>query len=225
MGGIIRFPNGRSSPLMALDDPGLVEQWLLRSVQPMNLWNLTVPLLPVGENLATPFGTIVPILGIDGEGQTIAVLFDLQTERPITTTLGESIAAIHWAESLDEKQLEAFARYFWHDPKASLIGVWSQVYGLQVRNVSLCEKSQVQVLSWRPRFVLLNLQAFLQRYGLPICFFGLYTLQSEQGEVVAIAEPIALAAKAETISSETQSVRKIGDIEAFLKFVEGMEKL
>lgn len=219
MGGIIGFPDGRLSSLTPVTDPEWIEQWLRRSVQPKALWTLTVPLLPVGENLTTPFGNFVPILGVDGEGRTIAVLFDLRTDRPLTLLLGESMATLQWAESLDEKQLEAFGRYFWHDPNASLAGVWAQVLGYQERSVPFGRQSQVHILSQRPKTSLLGIQSFLQRYGLAILFFGLQTFQSEQGEVVATAEPIAAPLTVRDVSPEAP-MQKIGEVEAFLKSLE-----
>lgn len=221
MGGIIGFPDGRFSPLSNITDPEWVEQWLRRSVQPMVLWTLTFPLLPFGENLTTSFGNVVPILGADGEGRTIAVLFDLKNDRPLTAVLGEGIATLQWAESLDEKQLEAFGRYFWHDPKASLLGVWSQVYGVQGRTVSFGWQAQVQILSWRPKPILFGIQSFLQRYGLAILFFALHTFQGEQGEIVVIAEPIVSPLTATGVVPEIPTVRRVGEVEAFLKSLEG----
>ncbi|MFA0744802.1 MAG: hypothetical protein LASZOEIN_001601 [Candidatus Fervidibacter sp.] len=217
MGGIIRFPDGRSSSLSPVTDPDWAEQWLRRSVQPLALWTLTVPLLPISENLTTPFGNVVPILGIDSNGRTIAVLFDLKTERPLTAIMGESIAALHWAESLDEKQLETFGRYFWHDPKASLAGVWAQVHGLKERTVSFGQQTQVHVLSWRPRPILWEVQNFLNRYGLSILFFGLHTFQGEQGETIAIAEPIVAPLAVSSVSTEGVSVYRVGEVESFLR--------
>lgn len=223
MGGIIRFPDGRSSSLSPVTDPDWAEQWLRRSVQPLTLWTLTVPLLPVGENLPTPLGIVVPILGIDNSGRTIAVLFDLKMERPLTNIIGESIAALHWAESLDEKQLEAFGRYFWHDPKASLSGVWAQVHGLKEQTVSFGQKAQVHVLSWRPRPILWEVQNFLNRYGLSILFFGLHTLQGEQGEAIAIAEPIDLPSATSIASREGGFAHRVGEVESLLRSLnEGM---
>ncbi|MCX7642293.1 MAG: hypothetical protein N2116_00585 [Armatimonadetes bacterium] len=217
MGGIIRFPDGRSSSLSPVTDPDWVEQWLRHSVQPMKLWNLTVPVLPVGGNLTTPLGIIVPILGIDGDGQTIAVLFDLKVDRSLTAVLGESIATLHWAESLDEKQLEVFGRYFWHDPKASLAVVWAQVFGLKERVVSFGQRTQVHVLSWRSRNLLWEIQNFLLRHGLSILFFGLHTLQGEQGETVAIAEQIAAPLTISAAVQEIASPHKAGEVESFLR--------
>ncbi|MCS7264198.1 MAG: hypothetical protein NZ805_05130 [Armatimonadetes bacterium] len=219
MGGIIGFPDGRLISLSSVTDSDLSEQWLRRTVKPMALWSLTTPMLPVGENLTTPFGTIVPILGLDGEGRTIAILFDLRTERPLPTILGEGITALQWAESLDEKQLEAFGRYFWHDPKASLAVVWSQAHNVQERTVSFGVQSQVHILSLRPKPVLWNVQYFLHRYGLAIFFFGLHTLQGEQGEMVAIAEPVMvpLATKGAVTGLP---VHHFGNVEDFLKFLE-----
>lgn len=217
MGGIIRFPDGRSSSLSPVTDPDWAEQWLRRSVQPMKIWTLTVPMLPVGENLTTPFGIVVPILGIDGEGRTIAVLFDLKVDRPLTAILGESITTLHWVESLDEKQLEVFGRYFWHDPKASLAGVWAQVLGLQERAISFGQQSQVHVLSWRPRNLLWEIQNFLHRHGLSILFFGLHTLQGEQGETVAVAEQVAAPLAVSAVVPEVASVHKTGEVESFLR--------
>lgn len=216
MGGIIRFPDGRTGSLSPVTDPDWAEQWLHRSVQPMKLWTLTVPLLPVGENLTTPFGNVVPILGVDSEGRTIAVLFDLKVDRPLTAILGESVLTLHWAESLDEKQLEVFGRYFWHDPKASLAGVWTQVTGLKERTVSFGQQSQVHVLSWRPRNLLWEVQNFLQKRGLSILFFGLHTLQSEQGETVAIAEQVVTPSQTGATIPEIASVHKSGEVESFL---------
>lgn len=221
MGGLIRFPDGRSSSLSLVTDPDWVEQWLRQSVQPSVLWTLTVPLLPVGENLSTPFGTVVPILGIDGNGKTIAVLFDLKTDRPITTVLGESIAALHWAEGFDEKQLEAFGRYFWHDPKASLSGTWARVHGLEEQRVSFGQQAQVHVLSWRPQPVLLDIQNFLNCYRLSILFFRLYTFQGEQGETVAIAAPIVPPSAVGAVSPEGTSVHRVGELESFSNFMHG----
>jgi hypothetical protein len=198
-------------------DPDWAEQWLRRSVQPLTLWTLTVPLLPVGENLPTPLGIVVPILGIDNSGRKIAVLFDLKMERPLTNIIGESIAALHWAESLDEKQLEAFGRYFWHDPKASLSGVWAQVHGLKEQTVSFGQKAQVHVLSWRPRPILWEVQNFLNRYGLSILFFGLHTLQGEQGEAIAIAEPIDLPSATSIASREGGFAHRVGEVESLLR--------
>jgi len=217
MGGIIRFPDGRSISLSPVTDPDWAEQWLRRSVQPLALWTLTVPLLPVGENLTTPLGTVVPILGIDNNGRTIAVLFDLRTERPLTNIIGEGIAALQWVENLDEKQLESFGRYFWHDPKASLSGVWAQVHGLKERAVSFGQQAQVHVLSWRPRPILWEVQNFLNRYGLSILFFGLHTLQGEQGETVAIAEPIAAPPIVNFVSREGVSAHRVGEVESLLR--------
>jgi hypothetical protein len=217
MGGIIRFPDGRSSSLSPVTDPDWVEQWLRRSIQPMKPWTLTVPMLPVGENLTTPLGVVVPVLGVDGEGRTIAVLFDLKTDRPLTAVLGDSIATLHWAESLDEKQLEAFGRYFWHDPKASLAGVWTQVFGSQERAISFGQQTRVHVLSWRPRNLLWEIQNFLFGHGLSILFFGLYTLQGEQGETVAIAEQIAAPLTVSAAVTEVSSVHKVGEVESFLR--------
>jgi len=205
-------------------DPDWVGQWLLCSVQPMSLWTLTSPLLPIGANLMTPFNIAVPILGIDGDGRTVVVLFDLRTEQPLTKILGESLLVLQWVEGLEEKQLEAFGRYFWHDPKASLASVWSQVHGIESREVSFGKQQQVQILSWRPKMVLWEIQSFLRRYGLSILFFGLHTFQGEQNEIVAIAEPILAKTKVEAVSPEEQSVRKVGDVETFLKFLEGMDK-
>jgi len=223
MGGIIRFPDGRSSSLSPVTDPDWAEQWLRRSVQPLTLWTLTVPLLPVGENLPTPLGIVVPILGIDNSGRTIAVLFDLKMERPLTNIIGEGVAALHWAESLDEKQLEAFGRYFWHDPKASLSGVWAQVHGLKEQTVSFGQKAQVHVLSWRPRPILWEVQNFLNRYGLSILFFGLHTLQGEQGEAIAIAEPIDLPSATSIASREGGFAHRVGEVESLLRSLnEGM---
>ena len=217
MGGIIRFPDGRSSSLSPVTDPDWAEQWLRRSIQPLTLWTLTVPLLPVGENLPTPLGIVVPILGIDNSGRTIAVLFDLKTERPLTAIIGESVAALHWAESLDEKQLETFGRYFWHDPKASLAGVWAQVHGLKERTVAFGQQTQVHVLSWRPRPILWEVQNFLNRYGLSILFFGLHTLQGDQGETIAIAEPIVVPSAVSVASREEGSTHRVGEVESFLR--------
>jgi len=217
MGGIIRFPDGRTSSLSPVTDPDWAEQWLRRSVQPLKPWTLTVTMLPVGENLTTPFGVVVPILGVDGEGRTIAVLFDLKTDRPLTSVLGESIAALHWAESLDEKQLEVFGRYFWHNPKASLAGVWSQVLGSQEKTVSFGQQTQVHVLSWRSPTSLWEIQSFLHRHGLSILFFGLYTLQGEQGETVAIAERVAAPFPTSATVPEVAPVHKAGEAESFLR--------
>lgn len=217
MGGIIRFPDGRSSSLSPVTDPDWVEQWLRRSIQPMRPWTLTVPILPVGENLTTPLGVVVPVLGVDGDGRTIVVLFDLKADRPLTAVLGESIATLQWAESLNEKQLEAFGRYFWHDPKASLAGVWAQVLGSQERAISFGQQTCVHILSWRPRDLLWEIQNFLFRHGLSILFFGLHTLQGEQGETVAIAEQIAAPLTVSAAVPEVGSVHKIGEVESFLR--------
>lgn len=186
----------------------------------MTLWTLTVPLLPVGENLTTTLGPIVPILGIDVEGRTIAVLFDLRNDRPLTTILGESVLVLQWAESLDEKQLEVISRYFWREPKASLAAVWAQVHGVQERTVSFGHQTQVHILSWRPTTVLGGIQFFLHRYRLSISFFRLHTLQGEKGETIAIADPIVSTLVTEGVTLETPSMRKVGEIEAFLKFIE-----
>jgi len=221
MGGIIRFADGRVSSLSPVTDPEWAEQWLLRSVQPMKLWALTVPMLPLGENLTTPFGNVVPILGIDSEGRTIAVLFDLKVDRPLTAVLGESILTLHWAEKLDEKQLEVFGRYFWHDPKASLAGVWMQVLGLQERTVSFGQQTQVHVLSWRPQNLLWEIQNFLHRRGLSILFFGLYTLQGEQGETVAIADRVVTPLPISPTVPEVAPAHKVGEIEALLNSLKG----
>lgn len=217
MGGIIRFPDGRSSSLSPVTDPDWVEQWLRRSIQPMKPWTLTVPILPVGENLTTPLGTVVPVLGVDGEGRTIAVLLDLKVDKPLTAVLGEGIATLHWAESLDEKQLETFGRYFWHDPKALLAGVWAQVLGLQERAISFGQQTHVHILSWRSRNLLWEIQNFLLRHGLSILFFGLYTLQGEQGETVAIAEQIAAPLTVSAAVPEVGSVHKVGEVESLLR--------
>lgn len=219
MGGIIRFPDGRSSSLLPVTDPNWAEQWLRRSVQPTALWSLTVPLLPIGEDLTTPLGTVVPILGLDSEGKTVAVLFDLKTERPLTNVLGEGVATLHWAEGLDEKQLEAFGRYFWHDHKASLYGMWAQVHGLKEGTVPLGQKAQVHILSWRSKPVLWEIQTFLNRHGLSIVFFGLHTFQGEQGEAIAIAEPVSPPLGG--VSPEGVSVHRVSEVEAFLRSLEG----
>ncbi|MCS7186360.1 MAG: hypothetical protein N3B10_03940 [Armatimonadetes bacterium] len=219
MGGIIRFSDGRSGSLTPVTDPDWAEQWLRRSVQPMKLWTLTVPMLPVGEDLTTPFGTVVPILGVDGEGRTVAVLFDLKVDRPLTLVLGESISTLYWSECLDEKQLETFGRYFWHNPQASLAAMWAQAFGLQDRIVSFGQQSQVHVLSWRPRNLLWEIQNFLNRHGLSILFLWLYTLQSEQGETIAIAEQVAAPLPTSAVGSEVTSVHRTGEAELFLRLL------
>ncbi len=221
MGGILRFPNGRLTGLRPVTDPEWAEQNLRRSVQPKTLWSLTTPILPVGENLSTSLGVTVPLLGIDGEGRTTALLFDLRVERPVTVTLGEAIAVLLWAERLTEEQLETFARYFWNDPQASLARVWAQAHGRSERDVPFAQQVQVHLLSWRSLPVLWDLQIFLNRHGLAISLFILHTLQGEQGETALVAVPVgAPPVGVGAVSPEPAPVHKMGEVETFLRSLE-----
>ncbi len=221
MGGILRFPNGRLTALRPVTDPEWAEQNLRRSVQPKALWSLTTPLLLIGENLITSLDVTVPLLGIDGEGRTTALLFDLRVERPLPATLGEAIIVLHWAERLTEEQLETFARYFWNDPQASLFRAWAQAYGRSERDVSFTQQAQVHLLSWRSLPVLWDLQAFLNRHGLAISLFTLHTLQGEQGETALIAAPVgAHPVRVGAVSPEPAPVHKMGEAETFLRSLE-----
>lgn len=221
MGGLIRFPDGRSSFLRTINDAEWVEQWLRRSVQPQTLWSLTTPLLPIGEGLPTPLGTVVPILGIDADGNTVVVLFDLRVEQPMAPVLGESLSVLHWSQGLDERQLEAFARYFWHDANASLRSVWEQVHGVHDRPVTFGQRAKVHILSRRSLPVLVEVQTFLQQQGLAIVFFRLHTFQGEQGEVVAFAELIMPPPTAPLSTQAVPSIQRVGEAESFLRNLQG----
>ncbi len=221
MGGLIRFSDGRSSLLRPVNDAEWIEQWLRRSVQPQTLWSLTTPLLPIGEGLPTPLGTVVPIVGIDADGNTVVVLFDLRVEQPMESVLGQSLSVLHWSQGLDERQLEAFARYFWHDANASLRGVWERVQGVHDRPVTFGQQAKVHVLSRRSLSVLVEVQTFLQRQGLAVLFFRLHTLQGEQGEVVAFAELIMTPPTAPLSAQAAPSVQRVGEAEAFLRNLQG----
>lgn len=216
-GGLIRFPDGRVSALRSIQDPEWIEQWLRRSVQAQKLWTLTAPLLPIGEGLTTSLGTTVPILGVDVDGSKVGVLFDLHTEHLVSQILGESLTLLHWLEGLDERQLEAFARYSWHDPNASLRGVWEKICGGQGKTVDFSGGAKVHILSCRPLSVLLEVQTFLQRQGLAIWFFWLHTLQGEQGEVVAIADLVVPSPPGFISSDVKHQVQQIGEAEVFLR--------
>jgi D-alanine-D-alanine ligase-like ATP-grasp enzyme len=88
---------------------------------------------------------------------------------------------------------------------------------LKERTVSFGQQTQVHVLSWRPRPILWEVQNFLNRYGLSILFFGLHTFQGEQGETIAIAEPIVVPLAVSSVSTEGVSVHRVGEVESFLR--------
>lgn len=218
-GGILRLPDGQSVSLRPVADPEWAEHQVRRSVQPKALWSLTTPLLPVGEDLTTSLGTVVPLLGLDGEGRAVALLFDLRVDRPITTVLGEALAILYWLEQLKVEQLETFGRYFWQEPNASLAAVWAQVHGRSERGIALGHAPQVHLLSWRPFAVLWQVQSFLQRYSLAIFFFALYTFQGQKGESVIIAEPVVVQPVG-AAGVEPTPIHRVGEIDEFLRSLE-----
>jgi hypothetical protein len=212
--GFLRFPNGQVKMLHAVGDAEWVEGWLRRSVAPRTLWHLTTPLLPIGEALATPMGTTVPIAGLDADGHFVAVLFDLHPDRPFTQILGDGLGVLQWAEQLDERQIEAFARYFWHDTTVSLRAVWEQLYATALAT-PLGAARKVHILSWRPHGVLSEMQQFLLRQKLAMWLFRLFVLQGDDGEVIAFAEPVIGAAS--TGEKVGPSAQRLGGGEPFLQ--------
>ncbi len=215
--GFLRYGDGRTSPLSSLEDPGAVEQWLLRSVPLRQPWALLPNFLPIGENVSTPFGSTVPIVGVDPDGTGCALLFDLKTEKMFPPILGEALGVLHWLDKLDERELETLARYFWQDPHASLHSEAQKVWGKAWTQGSAGGRGKVYVLSYRPAPFLVDMQTFLQSQGLPIQLVMLYTLKGSDGEIVAIGEQVTPTGASPLVKAAERILERVGDSEAFLQ--------
>jgi len=213
VGGFLRLADGQVKALQPVWDADWVEGWLRRSVAPATLWSLTSPLLPIAEGLTIPLGGTIPLLGLDVDGGVVAVLLDLRVERPFSQVLGEGLGVLQWAEQLDERQLETFARSFWRDQRASLRGIYEQVVGAPAPSI-LGNHRKVHLLSWRSWGVLLETQQFLQRHQLAIWLFRLMVAQSLNGEVVALAEPVTVH---EALEKVALTVQQMGSGSLFLQ--------
>lgn len=215
VGGLLSLPDGSVKTLQPVEDAEWVEGWLRRSVSPYHLHFFSVPLLPIAEGLAIPAGTTVAVIGLEESGQLVALLLDLRRERPISQVLGDSLAVLQWAEGLDERQLEVFARTFYRDRHISLRDLYERIYATQSPS-NLGSPAKVHVLSWRSSTEVTETQQFLHRYQLPIWFFRFWVFKSSEGEVVALTER-AIAPSPAPTGQHPLTIHRFGGGDRFLQ--------
>ncbi|MFA0733206.1 MAG: hypothetical protein LKKZDAJK_002794 [Candidatus Fervidibacter sp.] len=221
VGGVLTLPDGTVKNLRLVGDAEWVEGWLRRSVSPCALWSLTTPLLPIAEGLTTPVGAPIFVMGLEGDGSLAVVLLDLHLERPFCQVLGEGLAALQWAEQLDERQLETFARTFWRDRHISLRSAYERAFS-SPSPPTLGITSKVQILSWRSWDILAEMQQFLQQRQLPFWLFRLWVLQTPEGEAVALTE-LAISSPAAG-ARVPLSFQRFGSGDLFLRSLQGSEE-
>lgn len=219
VGGLLSLPDGSMKTLQPVEDAEWVEGWLRRSVSPCHLHPFSVPLLPLAEGITIPTGMTVAVIGLEESGQLVALLLDLRRERPISQVLGDSLAVLQWAERLDERQLEAFARTFYRDRHISLRDLYERVYATQ-SPPTLGSPAKVHVLSWRSLTEVTETQQFLHRYQLPIWFFRFWVFKSPEGEVVVLTER-AIAPSPALTDQHPLTIHRFGGGDRFLQSLQG----
>ncbi|MCS7223584.1 MAG: hypothetical protein NZ959_03330 [Armatimonadetes bacterium] len=220
MTGFLRYRDGRVSALVGLTETEFMEQWLMRTIAPQKTWLFLPTILPIGENLTSPLGALVPVLGLETDGTVCGVLFDLKEQRPFSAILGEALDVLRWVEKMDERELELLARYFWQEPSASLRGTAEKNWGSRWIATSIGGKGKVYILTFRPVPLLVEFHSFLQKQGLPIQTLRLHTLQGKEGEIVAIAEAVALPVSGSVEAPASGDWSKVGNGEKFLESLE-----